>query len=355
MFANGGLGPFGQQGHAAPQALDGIPRPGAGAAGGAHHRHPLAPRDGPGDKQAAHNDGFVQVQCLVYAAALEECVIGLVPAGHRRRVGGCGAAAGLGLADLDGDDMLAALPGPKCGPEKTVGIADGLDVEKDHPGGIVRHHVFHVLRQIDIRLVAGGHHVAESQPRAPALLKQGVTDATALGNDRHPLFAQARRIVRPFGQGGTEGGRQINDGVVITLGVGSADPHAGAPGQLRDSVLDTGAFAPLLGKPRGDDHGVAHAGGGTALQFGEHHGGGNGNEHHIDGTAPVLDSGANVGKARQAVDGLVAGVDGQNIAPVTVACQEGQQPAPDLALIRGSADYGHGFGPEKVVQGMIDG
>src|SRR6185437_17070762 len=123
----------------------------------------------------------------------------------------------------------------------------------------------------EVGLVAGADDRAEGQAQGAAAVVEGETHAAALRDDAdaaraglEPLLARLDLDRRAEGRG------DMRHVVVEALAVGAADAEAGAPRQRGDLLLDIGLRAALLGEARGDDDGMADAGGGAVLERRQH-------------------------------------------------------------------------------------
>ncbi len=115
-----------QVGHDQAVRRQRVGHPGAAAAGDGDDAGAAAFRQRAGQHQAGDGDRFVGILGFDDAVTFEHRVIGGVGSGQRRGVRRAGAGAGVGPADLDGDDRLAqalrafSRAATKPGPLRTV-------------------------------------------------------------------------------------------------------------------------------------------------------------------------------------------------------------------------------------------
>src|SRR6185437_16358727 len=123
----------------------------------------------------------------------------------------------------------------------------------------------------EVGLVAGADDRAEGEAYGAAAVVEGEAHAAALRDDADAARARLKpRLAGLDLDRRAEGRGDMRHVVVEALGVGAADAQAGAPRQRRDLLLQAGLRAALLGKARGDDDGMADAGGGAILERRQH-------------------------------------------------------------------------------------
>ena len=103
-----------------------------------------------------------------HAGLCEQCVIGTVRACQRAGVGDYRTAARLRAADLERDNRLSGARRLQGRGTEFGGIANRLDIQRDHLcAGIVRQPV-QEIGQIQVGLVAGGDQLGMTDARAAA-------------------------------------------------------------------------------------------------------------------------------------------------------------------------------------------
>src|SRR5438067_1096234 len=110
-------------------------------------------------------------------------------------MGGGGAFAGAGAADLGHDHRLADLGGAARGGDELVHVADALDEQQDNVGRGILHHVVEEFAGAQIRLVAGADHIAKRDPERLGAVVDGKSDPAALRDDAYPPGARDQPLL----------------------------------------------------------------------------------------------------------------------------------------------------------------
>ena len=229
--------------------------------------------------------------------------------------GGGGGRARLRPPELDRDDRGLALPRALEGSQELRPVPAPFHVEEDRLRVRVVGEEGGAVPDVDVRLVAGGEHVAE---RVPALAREHVgepAERAALADEpdlpRHHLL----------GERGVERGDRPAPEVRHPHAVGAHQADAGLAGKPRHRFL-RGPLAHLR-EPGGEDDEGADL---LLRALGEHaHDGGRGDgaDREVDGARDVLDA-RERGQALDRVRARVHGVDGALVAVL----DEGRNRAP---------------------------
>ena len=205
-------------------------------------------------------------------------------------------------------------------------LADRLDEQRDHPGGVVVDEVAHDVGHRHHRLVAHRHQQADADVAGLREGQHRAGEGPALQHD--PDRAAQQRVVDGQAVGGDAGG-----GVDEPVAVGAEDGETAASGQLDYLPLQLRAILPHLGEAGGQQDHRRDAGVGHLGQHAEH---GHGRHHH-EGQVDRLREVGDAGVAVLAVHRDPARVDQVHRPAEAVQCEVAED-APGPAGLVGRAD-----------------
>ena len=178
------------------------------------------------------------------AALLESGIVGRFGAGQRAGVRGDRLRAGAGRARLDGDDRLVA--GDLAGhADELRPVGDAFQVAHDRPRLGVLGPGLHQVDLVDVGLVADAVEAGEADALAQRHVEDGGAQRARL---RHEGDLAA------VGHAGGKRGVQLADGVDDAQHVRADHPHAVAPADVDDLLLQRLALRAHLAEAGGDDH-----------------------------------------------------------------------------------------------------
>ena len=169
-----------------------------------------------------------------------------------------GALAGGRAPALDDDDGLAGGDAPRDAAELGR-VAEGLEVERDDIGALVRLPVLKKVVTGEVRLVAGRDERGQADAVGPGKVERGDAECPALGGEAHPA---GRRC--PGREARVQ--RDGRVGVDHAEAVGAHEAHAGGPAHRDEIALSLLTRFAHLGEPRREDHEGADACGGRSRE-----------------------------------------------------------------------------------------
>ena len=269
--------------HLQPLQRDGVSAPDAGATGNRENGDAVALGHRVRRQDRRNGDGFVEIVGDDKAEIGEHRIISRRPSGHARGMGGGGAFAGAGAADLGHDHRLADLGGAARGGDELVHVADALDEQQDNVGRGILHHVVEEFAGAQIRLVAGADHVAQGDAERLGAVVDGKSDPAALRDDAYPPGARDQPLLIGLDVDcRTKSGGDALELVVKSFRIRAGDPHAGVFCERSNGVLHRRAVATLFREARGDNDRVLDPNSGTLFESTEHRAGGNDHDRQID-------------------------------------------------------------------------
>ncbi len=252
-----------------------------------------------------------------------------VGAGQLPGVGGGHPGAGLGAADLDGDDGDAVAGGPVGGQQEGPAVLEALDVAGDGADLGLLGEVGDEVGGLEVGLVARGSPVGEPD----AQLLEGVDGPALVAGLGDQGDGRAVEVVAELLEG-------------VEVGVGAEEAQARPPDRGGEPGLGGGAGVSGLGEAGGEGDGELHLGLGQFLDHRQRIADEEDGEVHLLGQ---VGHGRVAGQPEDRGAGGVHGVD-----PGADALRPGDELAGDAgvrsALGVGGADDGHGLGPEEPVQ-----
>ena len=291
------------------------------------HRHPVVGGKGPDDRASRDVEELLDALRPVDPELAEQRVVDRVLAGEGRGVGGGGGRARLGAPELDRDDRGLGRPRPLQGGEELRPVPAPFHVEEDRLRRLVLGEERGAVPDVDVRLVAGGEHVAQGMP---ALAGEHVGEPP-----ERPALAHEPDLSRDHlvGERGVERGDRPAPEVRHAHAVGAHEADAGLAGEARHR----GLRVPLahLREPGGEDDEGADL---LLRALGEHAhdgGGGDGADREVDGARDVLDA----RERGETLDRVPARVDGVDRALEAVLDEGRDRPAPDLGGGGGGAEH----------------
>ncbi|CUI33553.1 Uncharacterised protein [Achromobacter xylosoxidans] len=271
------------------------------------------------------------------AGFLEQRVIhGVGPrqrAGVRRR----GLRARLGTAYLESHDRLAGPDRLARRGAKRGGVADGLDIERNHPGRRIIGQRADEIRQVQVDFVAGGDQLGKSDAAGGGARQQRAQNPPALRYQPDPA---ADQLIRRQGAAGRQ--RDAVGQVDQPDRVRPQDPHRA--GGVAQFALPPRALLAGLRIAAGQDDGGARADPG---QFTDGLLGALRAEQH-DGHVGRFRQRPYIGVAAQALDLGRLRVDGIDAPVKAMLAQIGDRPARRLGRIGRRAHHRHAAGPQQL-------
>ena len=215
------------------------------------------------------------------AVGTEEGVGGGVRAGHGAGMGGGQGGAGLGTAELVGDDRFALFVRAGGGLGQQIRAADGFKKKQDSVGlGIVGEHQCDFAGG-EVGLVAHADELGEAEAADGGTGKQRAHDAAGL-RDKGPVAGDEFRGFERGVDGAGDAGGDVDD----RHGVGSEESEAGVVCGFGQAGLALGAVGAGFGEAIGEDGGDGDVAVGTVA----------------DGLFDVRGAGEDVGEVDRARD-----------------------------------------------------